>query len=130
MALLTSLGKIAEVVKMETPFRYGREKLTIKQDGAASAALKVGELLENDSGYVVVATGANCAAILLEPVTAATLIAGSSTAVCLVRGPAVIDSDNVTVDSGQKAAALAALLVLGIVSRVQPTKYTEGTPTS
>ncbi len=121
----TEPTRIGDVVKMETDWHFGRQKHTIEQDGAATEALVVGELLENSGGKeVVVATGSSCNAILLEPVSLADLIAGDTERVCLVRGPAVIDSDQVNVASAQKATALVALLALNIVSRTEPTYTT------
>lgn len=90
------------------------ESKTIKQDAAATAGLVSGECLEDDTGLVVVATGASCEAILIEPVALADLIAGNTTRLCITRGPAVIDSDKINCASAQKAAALTALAALGI----------------
>ena len=90
---------------------------TIKQVALASDGLVSGECLENDGGKeVIVATGANCNAILLEPVSEADLIAGDTKRACLVKGPAVIDSDNLECAVAQKAAALVALAVLKIIA--------------
>lgn len=117
--------RVGDVVKYEIPQGYCRKKLTIKQDAVATEKLIVGELLEDGTGEVVVATGGNCDAILLEEVALADLIAGDTTRVCLVRGPAIINSDMVNVASAQKTTALVALLALGIKAETGPT-YTEG----
>lgn len=117
---------VGDIVKYETPFDYGRKVITIKQVAQATAGLPIGQLLEDAATKaVVVATGADCDAVLLEEVALADLQAGDTLRVALVRGPAVIDSDKVTVAAAQKVAALAALSALGIDSRVGPT-YTVG----
>jgi len=117
---------VGDIVKYETPFDYGRKVITIKQVAAATAGLPIGQLLEDAATKAVaVATGADCDAVLLEEVALADLKAGDTSRVALVKGPAVIDADNVTVAAAQKDAALAALSALGIVSRVGPT-YTVG----
>ncbi len=122
MVTTISEGKyIGDIIVYETPKEYCRAVLTIKQDAAATAGLAVGTLLESDTGYVPVVTGANCAAVLLEEVPLATLLAGDSEAVCLVKGPAIINSTQVTVTALQKTAALAALAALGIDARTEPT---------
>jgi len=83
------------------------------------------------TSQVVCATGGNVTAVLLEKVTQADLLVGNNIRrACLVRGDAIINSDFVTVLAAQKAAALAALLALGIVSRSGSTIYQSGPPTA
>jgi hypothetical protein len=107
---------------------YNLESVTVAQDADADAGLVSGELLETSGGKkVVVATGASCDSILVEPVALADLIAGDVERLALVRGPAVINSAQVTVDSAQKTAALAALLALDIVAQANPTMTTQTT---
>ncbi len=127
MAENTSEGvRLGDVVKYETPFLFCRETLTIAQDAGATDALVIGELLEDNGAgaEVVVANGANCHAILMEDVTAATLIAGTSQALCLVRGPAVVDVDQVNCLTAELVAAVVALAALGIMVREEPTYTT------
>lgn len=83
------------------------------------------------TSQVLIATGANCTSILLEKVTLADLLVGNNIKrACLVRGSAIVDSDQTTVLAAQKAAALAALVALGIQMRTEPTIYQSGPPTS
>ncbi len=83
------------------------------------------------TSVVLIATGANASAILLEKVTQAELLVGNNIErACLVRGAAIVDSDQVTVLAAQKAAALTALIALGIQFRTEPTIYQAGPPTS
>ena len=96
---------------------YCVEVLTIKRVVGATDGLVSGECLEDDTGEIIVATGANCDAILIEPVSLVDLKAAAVVKrACLVRGPAVIDSDHLSVDSGEKADALTALAALDIVA--------------
>jgi len=125
MAEQTENIRLGAVSKWEVPLGYCREVLTIKQDGAATEGLPVGQILEDDSGEVVCTTGSNADAILLERVELDVLTDGSCSRVCLVRGPAVVDSDQLTIDSAQKSDALAALAALGIQAYDEPT-YTTG----
>ena len=107
---------------------YNLEAVTVKQDATATSALVSGELLEETGGKkIVVATGGNCDSILVEPVSLAALVAGDTTRLALVRGPAVINSAQVNVDAAQKTAALAALLALDIVAVANPTTTTQST---
>lgn len=127
MAENTTEGvRFGDVVKYETPFLYCRERLTIAQDAGATAALVIGECLEDNGGgeEVPVTVGANCHAILIEDVTAATLIAGTSQAMCLVRGPAVVDVDQLNCAAAELVAAVVALTALGIMVREEPTYTT------
>ncbi len=83
------------------------------------------------TSVVLIATGANASAILLEKVTQAELLVGNNIErACLVRGAAIVDSDQVTVLAAQKAGALTALIALGIQFRTEPTIYQAGPPTS
>ena len=80
---------------------------------------------------VIVATGGNASGVLLEKVTLADLLADNNISrAFLVRGSSIVDSDQVTVVAAQKAAALAALVALGIQMRTEPTIYQSGPPTS
>lgn len=121
---LTEGVTIGEVVLYETPMAYSRKLLTIKQDSGATEKLVIGELLEDNTGEIIVGTGSNCDAVLLEEVDLVTLKAGDCSRVCLVKGPAIIDSDRVNVASAQKTTALVALLALGINARTEPTYTT------
>lgn len=81
---------------------------------------------------VVIAVGTGDATcILLEKVTLADLKASNNiNRACLVRGSAIVDSDQVTVLAAEKADALIALTALGIQFRTEPTLYQVGPPTS
>lgn len=120
--------RINDVIVYEQAQQHGwcRAVKTIKANAAATAGLEVGQVLEDDTGLKPVATGANAKAILLEPVDLATLKAGASSRVCLVRGPALVVKEALTITSGQETAALAALKVLGIEVRSLPVKMNEG----
>lgn len=48
------------------------------------------------------------------------------TALFLVRGPATVDQNRLTVPSGGLAAAIVALALVGIIARPEPTEQTEG----
>lgn len=120
--------RLGDVLKWEVNPNYTREKVTLEANAGATAAPVVGELLEpSSSKKKIVASGGNCDCVLLEEVELADHKAGDLSVMVLKRGPAIIDTDRVTVASNQKTAALAALLVLGIKATTEPTKYTEGT---
>lgn len=111
---------IGDVLKGEVlgELRFCRAAVTVEQDADATARLPVGQVLEASSTKeVACATGASANAVLLEPVELADLKAGDCVRAALVRGPAVVDSDNLTIAAAQKTAALAALAVLGIRTR-------------
>jgi len=74
-----------------------------------------------------IATGANCTCILLEKVTLADLIAENDIwRSFLVRGPSIVDGDNLSGAAAQLADAKTALIALGIQIRTEPTIYTAG----
>ncbi len=80
---------------------------------------------------VVIATGANATGILLEKVTQAEIRAGNNIErAFLVKGDAIVNSDELTVLAAQKTNALTALVALGITMRTEPTIYQSGPPTS
>lgn len=114
MATVSERNYVADWCKWVTDAKFCFASVSIAQDAGATAGLVSGEALE--PGMIIVATGGNCNAILLEPVDLDTLVAGTCNRLALVRGPAVIDSDLITCDAGEKAAALTALAALHIVA--------------
>lgn len=124
-----------DVVKWEVEPRYTREVVTLEAVAGATAVPVVGELLQTGTGVkkvVVASDGSGCNAILLEEVPGglAAHKAGDISVLALVRGPALIDTDRVHVNSSYKTAALAALKVLEINALTEPASYEEGTPDS
>ncbi len=120
---------VGEVVKFELPLNYNRETITLAQDTDADADLEIGTVLEKSSGkWIPVATASSAAAILLEKVSKESLAAvGGVKALALVRGPAIVDKDNLSVAEGAGlAAVVAALEALGIICRAEPTKQSVG----
>ncbi len=120
---------IADIVKYETPSYFCRAILTLKS--ATSQTIKVGSMLRDNTGYILVANGqeANVTAIALEGMTAT----GDEECLCLVRGPAIVDSDKVE-DQAEASVTwsevAAYLLALGIVGRAEAPELSEGTATS
>ena len=93
-----------------------------------TAVSTIGSLV---ASRVIIATGSNATSILLEKVTVAELNDGNNIErACLVRGAAIVDSDQLAVLAAQKAAALTALIALGIQFRTEPTIYQSGPPTA
>ena len=121
MATLTEQARTAQWLKWMTNRGYCLAERTIEADavGGAAAALYTGDVLRLGTGVKLIAvsatTGADAVAVLLEDVTAAEN-AADVTRLVLVRGPAVIDSDNLvfTESDTQKAAAITALAALDI----------------
>lgn len=95
--------------------------------GSLAPVSTIGSLV---ASRVIIATGANATSILLEKVTLADLLIGNNIErACLVRGAAIVDSDEVSVLAAEKAAALTALIALGVQFRTEPTIYQSGPPT-
>lgn len=119
---------VGEVVKFELPLNYNRETITLAQDTDADADLEIGTVLEKSSGkWIPVATASNAAAILLEKVSKESIAAADVEALALVRGPAIVDKDNLSVAKGVNLdAVVAALEALGIICRAEPTKQSVG----
>lgn len=96
--------------------------------GTLAPVSTIGSLV---ASQVIVATGANTTSILLEKVTLAELLVGNNIErAVLLRGSAIVDSDQLSVLAAQKADALTALTALGIQMRTEPTIYQSGPPTS
>lgn len=112
---------IGDVVKMELQYNYCREAEVLAQDLAAEDELPVGQVLEpSGTDLVVCTTGSLASAVLLRKTTAAALVAGDVPVACLVRGPAILDVDQLTIVADELDDAVAALLALAIVCRSEP----------
>ena len=96
-------------------------------DGANKPTLLV-TTIGSTTAEVVIAIGtADATCILLEKVTLADLKAKNNISrAFLVRGPSIVDSDNLTVLAAEKTDALIALTALGIQFRTEPTIYSSG----
>ena len=100
-------------------------------DGDNAIVNAVSTIGSTTAEMVLIATGANASGILLEKVTKADLLVGNNISrAFLVRGSAIVDSDQLTILAAQKANALTALVALGIQMRTEPTIYQSGPPTS
>lgn len=111
---------LSDVLLMELEQYYCRSSATLSQDEAAEEDLYIGQVLQaNSSQYVPCTVGSSAAAILLERVSKASLIAGDVTVCVLIRGPAIVNSDKLVIAANQKSAALTALEAKGIVARTE-----------
>ena len=120
---------IGDILKYEIPMGYCREKLTLKT--STSQTIKMGSMLRDNTGYILVANGqeANVTAIALEAVVAT----GDEEIVCLVRGPAIVDSDRIEEQAETSVTwseVVTYLLALGILGRVEADEIEEGLPAS
>jgi len=123
---------VGDLVKYETPLQFCRIATVIPQNIAETTDWSVGQVLDGvtDTPSVPVkeaSTGSDVDGVLLTNVSAEEIVAGDVPVVCLVRGPAVIDSDQLVVVAGIKAAAITALAALHIISRTEPTYDTQTT---
>lgn len=113
---ITEGRTINDVVLFELAPEHGfcRSTGTIAQNGAATAGLEIGQVLEVSGGkYVVCTTGGNATRILLQRIPLADLLAGDIANVpMLVSGPALLKSSGVIIATAQLAAATAALLAI------------------
>ena len=117
MSTLTDTAAVGEWLKWFVENRYCLKVCVIDDDSDATEGLVTGAVLETSSTKkIACATGANADSILVEPVSLADLVAGETNRLCIVRGPAVIDSDKITCATDQKAGALTALAALGIIA--------------
>ena len=123
MSTLTEQARTGEWLKWFVDRGFTMESRIIEGGAAAGgtdAALFTGDVLRLGTGTDLIAvsasTGADAIAILMEDVSLAENTAGDVEKFVLVRGPAVIDSDNLvfTESDTQKAAAITALAVLDI----------------
>jgi hypothetical protein len=110
---------LAEWLKWLVHRGFCLETRVIEAVASPGLAIVSGDVMELGTGVklvcVTAATGANAIAILCEPVSLADSLADCNR-LCIVRGPAVIDSDKLSfsVSDTQKAAALTALAALDI----------------
>jgi hypothetical protein len=124
----TEKKHISDIVKFMIDPRYCIEKVTFAANGGATAGLNCGQVLEaSTTNKIACTTEASADSVLLENITLAEAIAGCSK-IAIVRGPALINTDELThTDSTAAAAALAALAALGIRAVTEPTYTQEGT---
>jgi len=91
--------------------------LTVTTPGSTAADVKT------------IATGANCTAILLEKVTLDDLKAKNDLyRPFLIKGPSIVDGDQLSGAAAQMADAKTALAALGITIRTEPAIYSSGLP--
>jgi len=89
---------------------YCFEQLTVAQQAGQVGDMESGQVLQLESeGYVECVTGTTADAILVTSIPEADLQAGDVEALCLVRGPAVIDEQEIIIAAAELAGALTAL---------------------
>jgi hypothetical protein len=123
MASDTIGKKIGDFLRYELPHEYCRARITV----AKSQTVVIGAVLDRDGATQAspIANGseANADAIALEDCT--TGAGATGTVLALVRGPAIIDGDQLVLAANVTVAELVApLLALGILVRTEPTIYT------
>jgi hypothetical protein len=119
-----------EVLKELWSKGFSFEKVTLLKDTGLTANLQPGQVLEASSTkYVVCTTGASAACVLMEEVSYEDLVAADVKAMVLMRGPAVLEQDFLTITSAQLTAAIAALKALSppIIVRDGALTWTEQT---
>jgi len=95
--------------------------------GSTMPVTTIGSLV---ASMVITATGANVTGILLEKVTQADLLVGNNIErPFLVRGAAIVNSDECTCLAAQKAAGIAAMVALGVQMRTEPDILSSGLDT-
>jgi len=119
MSTLTELNAASDWLKQIWERGYNLETRIYEAVAGPGQAIVTGDVLELGTGVklktVTAATGANAIAVSLTPVSLADSLADSNI-LCLVRGPAIIDSDHLAFSESdtQKAAAVAALAALAL----------------
>ena len=109
MAQLTDTDATGEWLKWMIERRFCCAPMALK--AATVQTIVPGDMLEDDTGLIIVANGteADVIAIAMESIVAV----GGEKILCLVRGPAIIDSDMInyaaSVTWAEVSAALAAL---------------------
>lgn len=122
----TQKMKIADVVKWETNPNFTREKVTLK--AVTTQTIVVGSPLRDDTGYILVANGqeANATHIALENIDAT----GGEECLALRCGPALIDKDQLTLETGVTWSELESYFAaLDIRALAEPAEYEEGLET-
>lgn len=106
---------------------YSLEVVTFRQASGVTATFLPGLLLEISSGkYIPLATAANAAGILYAPIRSLATVTDFLTAVVLVRGPCLVNYDQLDANGQTLATAVAALKALNvpILTKRQPTIQT------
>jgi hypothetical protein len=117
----TERRREAEWLKWTIDRKYCLVVRVVEAVAAPGLAMPSGEVLRLKTGAklqtISAATGADAVAVLCEAVSLAESLADCNR-LCLVRGPAVMDSDKLvfTTSAVQKAQAVAALAALNMIS--------------
>lgn len=125
MTVLTEGARPSDAVIAEFDPRYCRETITISNGTGGALTYEVNEVLEASGANFVKNATDKGDAILLEEITVG---AGSTgTAPAIVRGPAIVNADQLAYNGGDEAAIKTDLLTNLIKAIVEPTKVTAGT---
>jgi len=125
MAVKTEGKYVRDVVRWEVHEDYCRALITLDKN----VATEIGTPLDlngsnGNAGLIANGSEANADAIALEKHTA--VADATSTIQALVRGPAIVDGDQLALEANvTKSELVAPLQALGIQIRSEPVKYNE-----
>jgi len=124
---LSEAVALQDIFVNEWDYRFSREVVTFRQSSGSTQSYSIGLICEVSTGkYIPLATAANAAGVLLSQVT--NLATATDLAVLmLVRGPVILNEDQLNANGQTLATALTALKALTppIITAKQPTVRTD-----
>ena len=127
MAALTELTRVHDVVLWEVDPRYTRIQARFENDTGADAEFGVGHVLEFDTTHYQPADGTTFGAVLLQDLGEVANAAGVDNVAMLVRGPALVNQDELVWDAGAtQADVIADALADGVRMVREPSNVSEG----
>lgn len=119
--------RLDDVLFWEANPVYCRSQARFENDTGATAAFKKGTVLEFDTNHYQPADGTSGDAILLEDVASLADGSGVDNVAMLVRGPAIVNQDELEWDSGAtQATVITDLASIGIQVIRQPSNVSVG----
>lgn len=115
MATLTETQYTSDTLKevLSVPYSTAGNSNAVAQDIAATEDLVAGTpMLLDSGGWVATATGALTEGLLYKTIAKADLIAGDVPSLIVLRGPAIVNEDQINIDGAELADCVAALAAL------------------
>lgn len=125
MSTLTENKRVGDVVQWEVDPRYTRISARFENDTGSAAAFEKGTVLEFDTDHYQPADGTSFGGILLEDIAELANGAGVNNVAMLVRGPALVNADQLEWDGGATQASVIAAALTAGVRLVQESDNTE-----
>lgn len=119
---ITEKKKLEDLVKAEWDHRGSRIQARFENDTGSAAAFEIGHVLEFDTNHYQPADGTSFGAVLAQNVDELANGAGVDNVAMIVRGPVIVNEDELEWDAGAtQADILTAMKAAGVIPVKEPT---------